>query len=252
MSCCPLTIPKYLCDLPDIPQNVQRVLDCVSKNVYFLNNTQLLNNYFTYSATAFPYRITIVNSNGRVIYDNTVPSQYWCLMNDMTSNLEFQLATLGVCKAVIRKEYPNCPYGVDGPGCYAVPSFVTGLTGYTGNTGNTGCPPCIDGYSGYVPYNCVNFGCTPCGCTGSTGCTGGYSGCSGYTGITGCNEADAVTYLFSTQIKVCGGQARWIRIGQPIPYGCTGCCYQPCPEPNTRIPQLLRPCSCSCKCSCSH
>jgi hypothetical protein len=239
MSCQSLCYPQYACHLPEIPIHIQRVLNRISKHLIFSDNVSVYSQYFAYPS--FPYRITIVNSNGRVLYDNIVPSQYWCLMNNTTGNLEFQIATLGLCKAIIRKEYPNCPLGPEGPGCYPVPTFTNGLTGYIGYTGNTGCPSCNQGPTNVVPYNCMYFGCIDC--TTGTGCIG----------VTGCNESDAVNYLFATELFVCGGQAHWVRIGQAIPYGITGAKYQPCPPlstttTTTTLPGLLGLQNSQCNC----
>lgn len=209
-SCCYLKYPKYLCDLPTVPYAVQRQLGCIPNSILFQNDIGVFNSYFACNSN-FPYRVTIVNSNGRVIYDNRVPSQYWCLMGNVTESLEFQIALLGNdCRAVVRTEYPDCPYGISGPGCYPVPNIVTGITGTTGSscngcTGGQGCVGCIPNTFGTIaPYTCIGF-------SGASGCTGS-------------------TYLFSAQIRTCGGLARWLRIGQPLPNfsnltPCIGCQY---------------------------
>lgn len=242
MSCCSLPLPKYLCQLPTIPVQLQNVFNCLSNNVVFLTDTCKLSSYFKPS-NSFPYRITIVDTNGRVIYDNVTPSRYWCLMNNSLNNLEFQIATLGSCRAVVRTEYPFCPYGPNGPGCYPIPNFTAGYTGcipfgFTGCGGHTGCSDCkacIDNNGSEnnytVPSTCMYFGATGC---------------------TGCNTP--VTYLFGTEIRVCGGSARYVRLGLYLPdYGLTGSCYGPCNPPYTPPPphQNLPYPSCGSFCGCN-
>lgn len=218
MSCCgSIQIPNYRgSGLRPPRQQFSNFVCNVPFNVFFFNCYDELNKYFGKK----PYRVTIVDSNGAVIYDNVVPTCYWAKMGNLSGYLEFQLAVLGAgeCRAVVRTEYPCCPYGpygnLYGPAAiqgdyYQCSSNVCLGTGCTGTAGTL--YPCGTGSTG--TYDCSApppFPCNSAPAEGFAGCTGA-----------------GITYEFVSRIYTCNGRARWVRIGTPVcsPQGLsTACC----------------------------
>lgn len=231
MSCCYLTIPQYVCDLPSEPDAFRQYFGRIPDYVWFSNNYADLNKIF--NTSIFPFRVTIIDSGGAVIYDNVTPPCYWARLNNTQNSLEYQIATLGIpCKAVVRKDFPCCPYGPNGY--------------FYGPAASQGDYYQCNSQSGIV--NC-GTGTTCCGPPqAGVGCTGAPSG-----GYVGCTDADAITYLYSARIKICYGKARWIRFGQNLGCGCPGIYQNPlcrgCTGPIGPLPpstyNYLSACGCS-------